>query len=75
MMENQIKRKLRLEDHEAEYALIVHEELRKVDADLEALIHYAYSKFPGAIALIQPIQKELPSPTLAARGQVPLGDQ
>jgi len=49
-----------LKDHESEYALVVHAELRKVDADLEALIHYAYSKFPGAIALIQPIQKELP---------------
>jgi SHS2 domain-containing protein len=49
-----------LKDHESEYALIVHAELRKVDADLEALIDYAYSKFPGAVALIQPIQKELP---------------
>ncbi len=49
-----------LEDHAGEYALIVHAELRKVDGDLEALIHHAYSKFPGAIALIQPIQKELP---------------
>jgi len=49
-----------LEEHESEYALIVDAKLRKVDADLEALIDYAYSEFPGAIALIQPIQKELP---------------
>jgi len=49
-----------LEDHEAEYALIVDGELKEVGADLEALIDYAYSEFPGIVALVQPIQQELP---------------
>lgn len=49
-----------LKEHKSEHALIVNGKLERIDADLQALIDYAYSEFPGSFGLIQPIQEELP---------------
>ncbi|MBN2209674.1 MAG: hypothetical protein JW759_10320 [Candidatus Coatesbacteria bacterium] len=61
-----------LKEHASKYALIVNCKLERIDADLQSIIDYAYSRFPNALGLIQPIQKKLSrvhmgSPKLLAR--------
>ena len=49
-----------LKNDRSKYALIVNGKLERIGADLEPLLDYAYSKFPGVPGLIQPIQDKLP---------------
>ena len=49
-----------LKKHKSKHALIVDGQLKRLDADLQALLDYAYSEFPDVWGLIQPIQEELP---------------
>ena len=49
-----------LKNHKSKHALIVNGKLERIDADLQSIIDYAYSRFPDSLSLIQPIQEELP---------------
>ncbi len=49
-----------LKKHKSKHALVVNGKLERIDADLQALLDYAYSEFPDVLGLIQPIQEELP---------------